>query len=117
MSLVLAVGLISVSMVRLKGWRGAWGIVSVCRGGFELFRRQRDFVERHGFQVQLIAVENERRVERPSGLELHGERRGDTGPGRMQPNVKLDAIDQKVARPVILKADKRCCIGAHRRSV
>ena len=31
--------------------------------------------------------------------------------------VKLDAIDQKVARPVIFKSDKRGCVGAHRRSV
>ena len=82
------------------------------RRGDEILRCQRLAVERKRAELQVFAVEDERRRS-SSGvgpdLELGADRRR----GRMQRYVKVDGFDEPIRRAIILQADGAGFFGAH----
>ena len=74
--MVLAVGSISVSIVSVKGRRGGSAIVSACGVAAKAPAGSGAAVERKRHEVELVAVEHERRVRlaRPGSAGAPGSR-------------------------------------------
>ena len=82
--------------------------------GQETFARQRPAVERERAQLQLLAVEDQRR-RRAAAVRLEPELGADRGCGRIERHVEIDGFDEPVRRAVILEADGTRFFGAHDR--
>ena len=82
--------------------------------GDKVLRRQRLAVEQERFQLQLLAVEHERR-RRAGAVGLELEPGANRRRSRMERNIEIDGFDQPVGRAVILQADGAVFFGAHDR--
>ena len=103
--MVLAVGSSSVSMVSVKGRRGGSRSVSDCGVAVKPGAGKACPSSGDRKQLELVAVEHERRIRAARRVGPQGEAGGHPRPRRVQADVEIDPVDQEIARAVILEAD------------
>ena len=96
-----------------------WTVRRLCNGepirsDDEVFRRQRLAVDRQRSELQVFAVENERR-RRAGRVGFDLELGAYSGRLRMERHVEVDRLDQPVGRAVILQQNGAVFFGAHDR--
>ena len=110
---MLADGSTIVSISSRNGRCGGCAMVSRSPVATYCPAGKRRAVELQRGQLELLAVEHERRGAALVGIGLQRQRRADPRRGRVERDVEFDRLHQPVGRAIIGKADGAGFLGAH----